>query len=309
MQLIQLQYAVDIDRCGSITEAAKNLFVAQPNLSKSIRELEEELGITIFTRTTRGVVPTKAGKQFLASAREILQKVEDLKQDTQQQSPEHLYFRFTASPFIDCTSILSQYLNERQQRESEKELSPIWNVAGIQTNFLDAIDRLISGESDLAFLCFPAAYDRFFQQQFTKNQLIVQLLSFQPIRTTIALSHPLARENHINADQLTAYPQILLERSLPPLSSRQRKDLAEFQPADKLLYCADRDSAFTMLSQLRDSYLWAPALPSSLLFRYHLCQRSCPQAGNYRIVAVTPSHKPSSRMIRRFVREVTELYG
>ena len=43
MQFAQLQYAVEIERCGSITEAARNLFIAQPNLSKSLRELEEEL--------------------------------------------------------------------------------------------------------------------------------------------------------------------------------------------------------------------------------------------------------------------------
>ncbi len=55
MNLQQLRYAVEVAKTGSITAAAKNLYMGQPNLSKNIRELEAELGITLFERTARGV--------------------------------------------------------------------------------------------------------------------------------------------------------------------------------------------------------------------------------------------------------------
>ena len=55
MNLQQLRYATEIEKTGSITKAAKNLYMGQPNLSKSIKELEQELGVTIFERTTKGV--------------------------------------------------------------------------------------------------------------------------------------------------------------------------------------------------------------------------------------------------------------
>jgi DNA-binding transcriptional LysR family regulator len=72
MNTLHLKYAVEVERAGSITQAADNLFMAQPNLSKAIRELEEGLGITIFERTPRGVVPTQRGVEFLRRAKEIL---------------------------------------------------------------------------------------------------------------------------------------------------------------------------------------------------------------------------------------------
>ena len=72
MNTLHLKYAVEVERAGSITQAADNLFMAQPNLSKAIRELEEGLGITIFERTPRGVVPTPKGVEFLTRAKEIL---------------------------------------------------------------------------------------------------------------------------------------------------------------------------------------------------------------------------------------------
>ena len=64
MNLQQLKYAVEIARVGSISKAAKNLYMGQPNLSKSIKELEAELGQTLFSRTARGVQPTRAGEDL-----------------------------------------------------------------------------------------------------------------------------------------------------------------------------------------------------------------------------------------------------
>ena len=60
-----MKYAVEIANTKSISRAAENLYMGQPNLSRAIRELEESLGITIFMRSSRGVVPTEQGREFL----------------------------------------------------------------------------------------------------------------------------------------------------------------------------------------------------------------------------------------------------
>ena len=64
-----LRYAVEVAKTGSISRAAENLFMGQPHLSKAIRELEEDMNITIFRRTPKGVEPTEQGEQFLEYAR------------------------------------------------------------------------------------------------------------------------------------------------------------------------------------------------------------------------------------------------
>ena len=61
MNLTHLKYAVEVEKTGSITRAADNLFMGQPNLSKAIKELEQQVGIAIFRRTSRGVAPTRKG--------------------------------------------------------------------------------------------------------------------------------------------------------------------------------------------------------------------------------------------------------
>ena len=76
MNTLHFKYAVEVERCGSITQAAENLYMAQPNLSKSIKELEDTLGFQIFARTSRGVVPTARGREFLVYARGILNQLQ-----------------------------------------------------------------------------------------------------------------------------------------------------------------------------------------------------------------------------------------
>ena len=72
MNTLHFKYAVEVEQTRSITQAAENLYMAQPNLSKAIRELEENLGFTVFERTSRGVVPTRRGVEFLKLARGVL---------------------------------------------------------------------------------------------------------------------------------------------------------------------------------------------------------------------------------------------
>ena len=74
MTLQQLKYVVEVAERGSITEAAKSLFIAQPSLSAAIRDLEEETGTTIFLRNSRGILLTQEGVEFLGYARQVVQQ-------------------------------------------------------------------------------------------------------------------------------------------------------------------------------------------------------------------------------------------
>ena len=73
MTLHQLNHVVAAARTGSFSEAAKQLFLSQPSLTVSIRELERELGITIFRRTNKGATLTPEGEEFLGYARQVLE--------------------------------------------------------------------------------------------------------------------------------------------------------------------------------------------------------------------------------------------
>ena len=97
MTLQQLKYVVEVAERGSITEAAKALFIAQPSLSAAVRELEEEAGITIFLRNSRGILLTQEGAEFLGYARQVVQQAALI---------EDKYIAHSASAFPSPPSII-----------------------------------------------------------------------------------------------------------------------------------------------------------------------------------------------------------
>jgi DNA-binding transcriptional LysR family regulator len=86
MNTLFFKYAVEIERTRSITKAAENLYMAQPNLSRAIKEAEETVGFSIFERNSKGVVPTRKGLQFLDYARRILDELEQINKLTDPEN-------------------------------------------------------------------------------------------------------------------------------------------------------------------------------------------------------------------------------
>ena len=92
MTLQQLKYMITIAETGSITTAAQWLFIAQPSLSKSVAELEKEMGITIFNRSNRGVYLSEDGTKFLSYARQIVEQAELLENEYKSTAPPRRAF-------------------------------------------------------------------------------------------------------------------------------------------------------------------------------------------------------------------------
>ena len=84
MTLQQLTYLVTAAECGNMTEAAEKLFISQPSLSAAIKNLEEEMGVTIFVRSNKGIVPTREGEELLSYARMLLEQAEIMKHVQQE---------------------------------------------------------------------------------------------------------------------------------------------------------------------------------------------------------------------------------
>ena len=99
MTLQQLKYIITIAECGSITSAAGKLLVAQPSLSKSVSELEKEMGITIFYRNNRGVYLSEDGSKFLSYARQVMEQAELLEQQYKQKDTVRRVFAVSSQHY------------------------------------------------------------------------------------------------------------------------------------------------------------------------------------------------------------------
>ena len=107
MTLQQLKYALTIADCGSMNEAAKTLFLSQPSLSETIRELETEIGFELFVRSNRGILVTPEGEEFLGYARQVTEQFTLLtsryidKQVKEKFSVSMQHYTFAVKAFVE----------------------------------------------------------------------------------------------------------------------------------------------------------------------------------------------------------------
>ena len=92
MNILHMKYAVEVAKLGSLNKAAETLIIAQPNISRSIKELEADLGITIFNRSSKGMVLTPEGEEFIRYAKSILKQIDEVELMYKQGAPKKQKF-------------------------------------------------------------------------------------------------------------------------------------------------------------------------------------------------------------------------
>ena len=293
MTLQQLINVVETYRCGSISRAAEKLFMAQPNLSTSIRSLEEELGIQIFKRTSKGIECTESGKDFLAQAIEIVSRFERL-QNKGQGSTKTLSI-ITARSSEACFSVIDYVRSLADQNP------PFRIMLKESTNF-DVIQAVSSGETDLGILRVNSADAAYFFKMAELNQLQLIRLSSAPYVVLFSQNHPLANESYITQDMLAPYVEVVhgdYELPMYPFSNYKYNRYKQGEDNKKVIFVYDRGTLMDMLANLEGSYVWTSTTHKVLRESLGLVERNCdapPVEGFDAIVisrakAITPEMK------------------
>lgn len=198
MTLQQLRYVIEVAEKGSISEAAKSLFITQPSLSNSIKELEAEIKITIFARSNKGILITKDGAEFLGYARQVLQQKDLLearylneKTAKQKFSVSTQHYTFAADAFVELVKEFGaeEYdftINETKTWEIVEDVKNLYSEIGIVylSNYNEAVLRKIFEENNLIF---------------------TELFSVKP-HVFLYNKHPLATQKSIRIEELDDYP-------------------------------------------------------------------------------------------------------
>lgn len=246
MTLQQLKYAMTIAQHGSFNEAAKALFVSQPNLSSAIRELEKELGITLFQRSNKGATLTTDGQEFLGYTRQIMDRVTLLENryDPQHKSSQTLSFSVSSQHYHFAYRAFTRLICQLD--------SPYYNLTLHESRTMDIAKNIENGESEIGFVyVYPFNKDLLFSLFENRG------LEFHPmVRTypTVYLGekHPLASQEIIKDQDLESYPRVIWE---PGISSTLNfnEELILFNSPARIIRVEDRDTMDSLLRHT-DSY-------------------------------------------------------
>lgn len=266
MNTTYLSYALEIERVGSISQAAQNLYMAQPNLSKAIRELEKELGFTIFKRTAKGVRPTEEGTEFLYHARQIMDQVGAVERISQRIGTDKLKYKISiprGSYIVDgFTSFLS-----------ELELEKGMEVTINETNALGTISNVADRGYNLGIIRYQMLDETHYLTMLKNNHLTYETIWEFEYVLVISKNHPLANKETITPEDLSEYTKITHgDIELPHV--RRINHEAEMTPRN-VIYVYERGSQFDLLTNVPTTYMWVSPIPQKLLNKLQLVQRIC----------------------------------
>ena len=266
MNTTYLIYALEIERVGSISQAAQNLYMAQPNLSKAIRELEKELGFPIFKRTAKGVRPTEAGTEFLYHARQIMEQVSAVERISQRIGTDKLKYKISiprGSYIVDgFTSFLS-----------ELELEKGMEVTINETNALGTISNVADRGYNLGIIRYQMLDETHYLTMLKNNHLTYETIWEFEYVLVMSKNHPLANKETITPEDLSEYTKITHgDIELPHV--RRINHEAEMTPRN-VIYVYERGSQFDLLTNVPTTYMWVSPIPQKLLDKLQLVQRIC----------------------------------
>lgn len=223
MHLKQLQYTLEVAKCKSFSKAAKKLYVSQPSLSTSISSFEEELGMTLFLRTTSGVVLTQEGEQVLAQIEEVLASIDRLTAMAQQGFVKYTT-TLAAIPAM-CNALVIDLLGKVAKNNPEITV----NVLELRPQ--KVLQAITNGVADIIIGSYTDDTKKYVRKDVERNNFVIEPLFEDYLYVFLERNHPLAKKASVSLKELAGERQaifndfLLLESA--DCSAEEKKNLSE----------------------------------------------------------------------------------
>lgn len=300
MNFQHLRYVIEVEKVKSITKAAKNLYMGQPNLSKAIKDLEKEIGIKIFERTSKGVEPTSSGMEFLHYANTILSQLDELESLYQKKGDKKMRMRISVPRASYMSSAFSDFIN---RHESEQEM----DVSFREASPIHTIQDVTNGESNVGIVRYQDIYEDYFRNLFQENGLQYEMLHEFDMVLLMQENHPLSQLADIPYHLLDGYIEIVHgDYQIPALKFQEIDKKAKLSQPSRKIYVYDRGSQFDLLDMVQGAYMWVSPIPFSLTSKHHLVQKPCKAAGHSADVMIYQERARLNGYEKEFIKLLKE---
>ncbi len=204
MTLQQLKYAIAVADTGNITEASRRVFISQPSLTAAIRELEEEMGITIFSRSNKGVTVTNEGDEFLSYARQVLEQAALLEDRFKSNAGGNTIFSVSCQHYSFAVNAFVDVIRKFGGNEYDFTLR--------ETQTHEIIEDVAHLKSEIGVLYMSSRNKNVITKLIKKNNLQFEPLFTTPLHIFISTKNPLAKKKKIKLTDLTPYPYLTYEQ-------------------------------------------------------------------------------------------------
>lgn len=274
MNTLYFKYALEVERAGSITQAAQNLYMAQPNLSKAIKDLEEEVGYSIFSRTSSGIKVTEKGDEFLYHAKKMMEQLEEMEKISKREDDENRRFKISIPRGSYIANGFTAFV-------SELPLDHGIDITINETNAFKTISNVTDRGYNMGIIRYQKSDEDYFDTVLNKNKLKYETLWEFEYVLVMSVNHPLAKKTVITVEDLQDYVKITHgDIEIPHAKNAEKYAMGAKASEQKTIYVYERGSQFDLLANVPTTYMWVSPIPNSYLEKNHLVQRACQAENN-----------------------------
>ncbi len=298
MNILHMKYAVEVAKAGSINKASEVLFVAQPNLSRAIKDLESDLGITIFDRSAKGMVLTIEGREFLNYAQQILHQIDAV---------EHLYKHGKAQKQkFSVSAPRSGYISEAFSHFSKHIDTTNAEVFYKETNSWRAINNILASDYNLGIVRYAKEYDKYYKIMLEEKGLNVEDITEFHYRLVMHKDSPLANKETVKTSELSSYIEIThADSSIPSLPITDAKKNEVISENERRIFVFERASQLDLLSENKQTFVWVSPVPEKILKCYGLVEKKCDDNKTlYKDVLIYKKDYKLSKLDKLFIEEL-----
>lgn len=291
-------YALEVEKTGSITMAADNLYMSQPTLSKAIKDLETTLEFPVFKRTSKGVVPTQKGAEFLSHARRIVTQIQRMEQALYAKDTTHQLF-----------SLALPRVNYMAQAASEF-ICTFDNTKDMELDIMEAssvrvIDAVAEGRSILGIIRFHMEDQDYFLRSLAEKGLQYESVWEADYVALMRRDHPLAQEKRLSPVQLNDYIEVTFgDDEVPYIRVSESESLPENLRNHKRVLVYDRAMQLDLLRTNRLSYMLTSPVPAEVLQRNDLVHRKCTNSRRFKDMIISRAGYHFSKLDRAFINKL-----
>lgn len=288
MKLSHLRYIIEVAKTGSITRAAQNLYMGQPNLSKAIKDMETDLGFTVFTRSSKGAVPTKKGAELIRRAEELLDKADCFEEDYFGTRIKSERVSVAVCGAEECfLRIERAAVGSLKDREGFK-------LEYFRCNKERAIELAESGEASFAAVRDYSTVSEF-EARISQSGLKGQILFSGKRQILTAKTNKAAQKEIIGKADLAGYTEIFIYGTDADTKSEQGNTAA----------VSDFESACRVLAGVKDSFMVVSEADGKLVSG-ELCTRACGEGGSVTDWVIYKEGKRFSEAEEEFLGKITK---
>lgn len=238
MTLKQLNYVIEIAQSGSISEAAKNLYISQPSLSASVKELEDELGFEIFLRSSKGISISAEGMEFLSYARQVKEQFQLLESRYFNKQAPKREFSVSAQHYSFVVNAFVNLVKAHNDSEYKFTLR--------ETATYEIIDDVKNMRSEIGVLYLNDFNRSVIERLLKENHLTFTELFVAKPHVFISRRHPLADKDIIKIEDLDDYPYLSFEQGIHN-SFYFSEEILSVLPHKKEIAVTDRATLFNLV--------------------------------------------------------------